>query len=385
MPKELVKVCTVKVDKASREEAGQIFTVDLSTLHTQGATKAIDVVVHANGLAVRDDFYVALARAASAFYVRAWDKERPLCKFFGHERLLCLQQVGTEFTVAGSSTGNLLLWETTSGDLVQVLSAHFQGVLKICALPGDDPLFVSCGLDGLVKVWDLWQLLLQGDNVPVPLHILSHKSIADVHLSFSGRLLVAEDCCVCLYDDAYAGEANLLAIFDLPSAVHLVLLNALEDLILAVGQSDIYLVDLHPSSHGSCPANTIRTGLGKICSAVFSADDERLIVGGEDGTLQLWDVQTRVLLMQNTKLTDQAVTGLYLHPLGACEPSPNLKLTPFKRQLSKYQPAVQKCPPSENIATEDTQKRQLLLEEVERLRRVNAALLSRVVSNLENK
>ena len=56
------------------------------------------------------------------------------------------------FIASGSEDGNIVIWDVKSKNILQRLEGHEGCVLGVDTHP-TDPMLVSCGLDGSVRLW----------------------------------------------------------------------------------------------------------------------------------------------------------------------------------------------------------------------------------------
>lgn len=81
---------------------------------------------------------------------------------------------------SGNDKGAIALWDLETGELVQQISSHDQGILSI-AIASDGQILASGSRDGTVKLWSLWQLSpkdLRDGVPPIPTHTLTgHTSL----------------------------------------------------------------------------------------------------------------------------------------------------------------------------------------------------------------
>ena len=175
------------------QDKGNIYEIDPVTGY-QGILRRDCPIRDNNGLAFSPDHFIALCRDLSMFQIFSWTVERPLSRFYGHERLTCICKVSTDFLVAGGANGNLLVWEIKTGELLQVVSnAHYQAVCKVTSLQsGCTGLFVSGGKDGIVKLWNIYQII---SAHPDPVFTLSEHqhSISDILFLHSGRIVTCAE------------------------------------------------------------------------------------------------------------------------------------------------------------------------------------------------
>lgn len=336
--------------------------------------------MQAQGLAFEDTHFTALCRDSACFQVFSWDREKPLSRFYGHERLSCLVAC-QGYVLAGAVNGNILVWESRTGDLLQVVSnAHFQSVVKLCT---QGHLVASAGRDGLVKVWNVHQIV--SGKHPEPLYTISvHQNpICDVLFLFSGRLLTCaeKEPLVYLHDQ----DGSVLAKFRFPEVIRKLQMTALETCLYAASAQKIYLIDFERDHnqlqveawcHQESKPMLELSVSEEIVDLALGLDEEQLAVLTR-ANLQIWSCSSRVMIKRTTPFgTNETPTGLYsVYP--EITPLPKgFKFTPFCRQLKDLNARV--IPPM-NLEDADesasSASTKALKQELERLKRVNATLV----------
>lgn len=361
------------------EEKGSLFTIDSSSGHQIPTHSVIeDCPVHENAIAFSSSFYVVLCKNISTFHVFSYEKESPLSKFYGHEKLSCLQTV-QEFTVAGAVNGNILVWETLSGELLQIITnSHFQAVTKICS---QGPLFMSAGRDGLVKCWNIYQVI--SGECPESLFSLSdHQSpITNVQFLLSGRCVTSADGDKNVY--LYEEDGSLLARFSFPQPIKFFQMNSIETLLFAASTDSIYIIDFERDQ--ATIQFEVWTGTTIKVSDSFQIDSpirslafnfgEDILIVGTFKDLQFWDVESKVLMKRTTPIGNLQITGIYNIPVDKIPLSKGLKLTPFKKQFSTDNRILKHIEERIEGREDNTEKNQELREEIARLKQINASLV----------
>ena len=376
----LSTVAASQKQKAEGGREGTLYTIDPNTaMQSSSVGLRGECAVQPFGLAFEDTHFTALCRDSASFQVFQWDREKPLSRFYGHERLACL--VACEgYTLAGAVNGNLLVWESLTGELLQVVTnAHFQAVVKLCV---QGSLVASAGRDGLVKVWDVHQIV-SGKHPEPRFTVSAHQNaISDVCFLYSGRLVTCaeKEQVVHLHDQ----DGTPLAKFRFPEPIKRLQMGALETCLYAAGTQQIFLIDFerdynqmqveawcHQESKPTLELNVHED----IVDMVLSLDDEHLAVLTK-ANLQLWSCSNRVMLKKTTPFgTNETPTGIYCAYPHTTPLPKAFKFTPFNRQFKDASERV--IPPmtaSENTSVDSTTVKELK-QELERMKRMNATLV----------
>jgi pre-rRNA-processing protein IPI3 len=255
-------------------------------------------------------YVVSVAPRTSAIHIYSLQKERPLARWYGHDRIRCVaaSQDG-RWLAAGNEAGSLFLWDLSSGALHGfVATAHLQRVSKV-EFSADGAVVITASEDGWVKVWPVASLLSER----LPKALLSfgdHKKGVDTfYIGFGGaswrtcRLLTASsDKTLALYDLA---DGARLASFAVPSVPARVLMDAAETKIFAGCQDgNIYVFDLAADNddiaraalqatsigQANVPSRYRLAGSGKAVTGLCWTPDERLLIASDaGGKVTFWD------------------------------------------------------------------------------------------------
>ncbi|KAJ8728867.1 hypothetical protein PYW07_006563 [Mythimna separata] len=215
------------------------------------------------------------------------------------------------FIVAGIEE-KIYLWQTASGNLLTILSKHYQRVVMLKFTP-DGRYFVSASEDGIVMVWslatvsahpevDLVSQTSAGQHDPV--YIFSNHTLPITDLCISktgmhGRLCTVSTDRTCKIYDLSSGELLLNLVFDIPLSA--ITMDVLE-LNIFVGTTDgkIHQFSLtNPprnrnvlvNTDVSCPTFTSHTKV-VTCLSV-SLDGETLMSGSNDEQVILWHIPSK--------------------------------------------------------------------------------------------
>lgn len=255
--------------------------------------------------------FLSFSPAYSTFQVSCFAKEKPVAKFFGHEKMSCIATHGG-LAVAGTSNGSIFIWQVSTGALLKVLNkVHFQ---QISTLVLTREYLCSASVDGTVKVWDR-HTLCSGDE-SIPRYSFAHHTteVSAVKFGVVGgkrcRLFTCSHDGTALVYDMFDGA--LSAKFTFPSPCQSLAVDVAE-MCLSVGCQDgvVYVLDLDSTS-GEILANMAKFGhyslksssclktldASPVTSLCFSVDNTVLVSGCSDGTVRFWDCSSMQLIRQ---------------------------------------------------------------------------------------
>ncbi|KAL4828911.1 hypothetical protein H8958_018425 [Nasalis larvatus] len=145
-----------------------------------------------HGLALLNGEYL-LAAQLGKNYISAWElqrKDQLQQKIMCPGPVTCLTTSPNGLYVLAGVAESIHLWEVSTGNLLVILSRHYQDV-SCLQFTGDSSHFISGGKDCLVLAWSLCSVL-QADpsRIPAPRHVWSHHTlpITDLHCGFGGPL-----------------------------------------------------------------------------------------------------------------------------------------------------------------------------------------------------
>uniref|UniRef100_A0A023FTA7 Uncharacterized protein n=1 Tax=Amblyomma parvum TaxID=251391 RepID=A0A023FTA7_AMBPA len=243
-------------------------------------------------------------------YVISAQQDKPLLRVWSLQRRDQVQKQmvcpGVVSALATSPDGlhcvagigeKIYLWQVPSGDLLAVLSCHFNTVT--CLRFSDDcGLFVSASSDGQVLVWDLGEVACSTTQGPAePVHAWSQHSydVTDIHLGV-GR----SRCFTCSADQTCRvfslGSGEMLATVVLDAPLTAIVADPAEDHIFAgASTGKIFQVALYMWNHtGEKPSPAMFAGhSAKVTGLSVSLDGQLLVSGSEDCTARVWDVASK--------------------------------------------------------------------------------------------
>ncbi|XP_077496503.1 WD repeat-containing protein 18 [Amblyomma americanum] len=297
-------------------------------------------------------------------YVISAQQDKPLLRVWSLQRRDQVQKQmvcpGVVSALATSPDGlhcvagigeKIYLWQVSSGDLLAVLSCHFNTITCL-RFVDDGGLFVSASTDGQVLVWDLAEAANSTTQSPAePVHTWSQHSynVTDVHLGV-GR----SRCYTCSADQTCRvfslDRGELLATVVLDAALTAIVTDPAEDHIFAgASTGKIFEVALYKLNTGEKPSDAMFVGHDlKVTCLSVSLDGQLLVSGSDDCTARVWDVASRQCI--HTLHHKGAVNNVLVVPtplvLTSMQPlPPTLPLGIFKRttQAAKDENGVPVC------------------------------------------
>ncbi|XP_059950766.1 WD repeat-containing protein 18 isoform X1 [Mesoplodon densirostris] len=292
------------------------------------------------GLALLNGEYL-LAAQLGKNYISAWElqrKDQLQQKIMCPGPVTCLTTSPTGLYVLAGIAESIYLWEVSTGNLLVILSRHYQDV-SCLQFTGDSSHFVSGGKDCLVLAWSLCSVL-QADpsRTPAPRHVWSRHTlpITDLHCGFGGPLARVATAsldqtvklpsevpvasrvsrlgrCAPLSDpcphprpqlwEVSSGELLLSVLFDV--SIMAVTMDLAEHHMFCGGSDgSIFQVDLctwpgqreksfqPEQDHGK----VFRGHRNQVTCLSVSTDGSVLLSGSHDETVRLWDVQSQQCL-----------------------------------------------------------------------------------------
>ncbi|XP_057397286.1 WD repeat-containing protein 18 isoform X2 [Balaenoptera acutorostrata] len=262
------------------------------------------------GLALLNGEYL-LAAQLGKNYISAWElqrKDQLQQKIMCPGPVTCLTTSPNGLYVLAGIAESIYLWEVSTGNLLVILSRHYQDV-SCLQFTGDSSHFVSGGKDCLVLAWSLCSVL-QADpsRTPGPRHVWSRHTlpITDLHCGFGGPLArvatASLDQTVKLWEIS-SGELLLSVLFDV--SIMAVTMDLAEHHMFCGGSDgSIFQVDLctwpgqreksfqPEQDHGK----VFRGHRNQVTCLSVSTDGSVLLSGSHDETVRLWDVQSQQCL-----------------------------------------------------------------------------------------
>ena len=221
--------------------------------------------------------------------VRLWEAEsgRPLAVLEGHKGQVW--SVGWSGdgrrVVGGGEDGTVRLWEAESGLPLAVLKGH-KGMVLSVGWSGDGRRVVSGGQDWTVRLWEAES----GRELAV---LEGHKGLVlSVGWSGDGRRVVS------------GGADGTVRLWEAESGLPLAVLKGHKGRVRSVGWSgdgrrvvsggDDGTVRLWEAESG-LPLAVLEGHKGSVWSVGWSGDGRRVVSGGQDGTVRLWEADSKQL------------------------------------------------------------------------------------------
>ncbi|KAG1960204.1 WD repeat-containing protein 18 [Pimephales promelas] len=216
---------------------------------------------------------------------------------------LCASPNGL-YVLAGIAEA-IYLWEVSTGNLLAILSRHYQD-LSCIHFTDDSSHFVSGGKDNIALIWNLSSVVqLDSSRTPEPRHILSRHSlpITDIHCGLMGpqaRVATASlDQTVKVWEIS-SGEMLLSVLFDV--GIMSVTFDPCEYFLFCGGSDgNIFQVSLCSTSlsrdktfQSDSDGDQVFKGHRNLVTCLsVSMDGTLLLSGSNDETLRMWDVQSK--------------------------------------------------------------------------------------------
>lgn len=259
-------------------------------------------------------------------YLAAVEKTKPLLHVWPVNSYQTVQ--GMRFVLPGKATafavsrdGNFMiagieekiyLWQTASGNLLTIISKHYQKVVMLKFTP-DGRYFVSASEDGIVMVWSLATVSAHPEVELVsqisagqhdPVYIFSNHSLPVTDLCISktgmhGRLCTVSSDRTCKIYDLSSGELLLNVVYDVPLSA--ITMDVLElNIFVGTTEGKIHQFSLtNPprdrnvlvNTESNCPTFSSHTK-AVTCLSV-SLDGETLMSGSNDEQVILWHIPSK--------------------------------------------------------------------------------------------
>ncbi|KAK1317100.1 hypothetical protein QJS10_CPA05g02334 [Acorus calamus] len=280
----------------------------------------------------------------------SWDKPQAEVKSFPAEPInpLVSNSEGT-FIIGGGSSGNIYLWEVSSGRLLKKWHAHYRAVTCL-VLSDDESLLISGAEDGCVRVWSLLMLFddLGTGMMKYLLSFLEHTlRVTDIRSGHGGcnSIIISssEDRTCKIWS---LSKGTLLRSITFPCIINAIALDPAEHAFYAGGQDGkIYIAALNAvcnssSSHGMYIIGSLSDHSKAITCLEFSMDGVTLVSGSEDGTVRVWDIQshhvTRILKLGKGPINNVLIIREVLHP--GLQASVNAQVSVPRKRASMLMP-----------------------------------------------
>lgn len=259
------------------------------------------------------------------------------------------------FIVAGIEE-KIYLWQTASGNLLTILSKHYQKVVMLKFTP-DGRYFVSASEDGIIMVWSLTTVSAHPEVDLVsqtsagqhdPLYIFSNHTlpVTDLYISktgMHGRLCTVSSDRTCKIYDLSSGQLLLNFVFDVPLSA--ITMDVLElNIFLGTTEGKLHQFSLtNPprnrnvlvNTEVDCPTFSSHTK-AVTCLSV-SLDGETLMSGSNDEQVILWHIPSKqpVRIIRHKGPITNAFFTVNYPAIYKQEFSPSIILHGLERTLEK--------------------------------------------------
>ncbi|KAL7747329.1 hypothetical protein RI367_007383 [Sorochytrium milnesiophthora] len=230
--------------------------------------------------------------------------------FAGHRaNVKCVDFVGEQgaYIASGSSDNTVRLWETESGQCVDVLRGHTSRIWSVAATR-DASLLTSASGDGTVRLWDLARLRQQGEAADVGSGSSSSSNSNNVATT-SQQSLQSRQVDV----ESQGTLATCLATFhEHTGDVYAAKFHPGEKHIVTAGYDKA--VRLFDISTGQL----VKTFSGhqlSVSQAIFNPMGNLIVSGSKDSTVRFWDVVSGLCIKTITAHLGE-VTGVEMNTTG---------------------------------------------------------------------
>ncbi|XP_030639939.1 WD repeat-containing protein 18 [Chanos chanos] len=292
----------------SADSAGQLWNCAVFDLHT--GTNLLSYRggnTSSRSLTILNGEYILGAQLGKNF-INVWEiqrKDQLQQKLVCPGVVTCLTASPDGLYVLAGIGEAIYLWEVPTGNLLSILSRHFQDVSCI-RFTDDSSHFVSGGKDNLALIWNLASVVqLDSSRVSEPRHVLSRHSlpITDIHCGLMGpqaRVATASlDQTVKVWEIS-SGEMLLSVLFDV--GIMSVTLDPCEYWLFC-GGSDGKIFQVSLCNTNQCRDKTFQSDsegnqvlkghMNMVTCLSVSMDGMLLLSGSHDETARLWDVQSK--------------------------------------------------------------------------------------------
>ncbi|ORC89091.1 WD40 repeat-containing protein [Trypanosoma theileri] len=236
--------------------------------------------------------------------------QQPLQRSFTSEIITCsLCTHDGVFIFGGTINGNIYVWNTLSGELINLVRAHSRRVTDI-TISSDQSLIVTASEDSVCKVWFFAALVSRGVKIPAPRFVFNGHTLsvnACVFMETGYLVVTASSDRTSRIFDALTGQQQLVITVD--DALTSVKTSPNDDvLILGSAVGSLFFVTLYGNASQSClPTSLSRRDDNVVVRKSFEgghsgailfiwfdvARPEYAIVASENGVLLWWNTATR--------------------------------------------------------------------------------------------
>ncbi|GMH36200.1 hypothetical protein BSKO_04068 [Bryopsis sp. KO-2023] len=258
-----------------------------------------------NGLCrVGSDYVAAAQKGKNLIRFWSWEKASPSQESFLPEKVNVITATGDgAYFIGGGQSGAVYVWEIATSCLLRTWPGHYKAVTALALLDGGSVLLTG-GEDAIVNVWSLATVLENCHRGrtpvgnPTPLHSWSDHTlpVTSIHCGFGGaNAIVISSSMDCSCKVWQAGTGTLLRSISFPAPIVCVSMDQGEHSVYAGSKNgilfEVSLVGV-PGQDGK-PWRCFTGHSRSITCLAFSGDGSRLASASEDGTVRVWDMQTR--------------------------------------------------------------------------------------------
>lgn len=257
--------------------------LDLWALNTGTHLRSVQIPIHSSSTApvLIDEEHVVVAQCdKSNLLIVNWKtgQVKTRSQLLENVKPICISN-DREYLAAGAASGKIYIWQVSTGELVRMFEAHYNGVTSL-AFTDDDTFLVSGGDDGILNVWVLGELLEAGIEdatgrlspfVEFSNHSLPITSVVcGLNSSGGGKIISSSlDRTVKMFSLA---SKTLISSFNFPSAVTCVTMDSAETFIcVSCVDGNIYKVLLLSNSQTDQGSDTSGSAMAAISSRNISS------------------------------------------------------------------------------------------------------------------
>jgi WD40 repeat protein len=267
-----------------------------------------------SGVGSQGDILITAQKNSASIHIYQWNKPQSHVHCRIQEVLVSLacDPMGM-YLIGGTKKGWLYCWELGTGKLLNFWQGHFKPVRRICVTQDKSPFVLTVSEDGIAKAWDLSDILVSvsstsgGGSAPVQaFKVWTHHSqaITDMAVASTGittRILTCSLDRMLVIQDLHVTRKSHSILF--PEPLESVVCSPGGELaFLGASNGHIYVVNLSATAimkSGGNDDGDKSTMVGHsraVVSMALSHDMRTLISGSDDGTIRMWDVDTKQCL-----------------------------------------------------------------------------------------
>ncbi|XP_006845212.3 protein ROOT INITIATION DEFECTIVE 3 isoform X2 [Amborella trichopoda] len=266
--------------------------------------------------------------AGGAIFIWALNKSQVLHRSYPIEPIGPISCTKNGFyLIGGAPSGNIYLWEVSSGRLLKIWAAHHAS-LSCLTFSSDDSLLISGSDDGVVFVWSMICLLDMADSQSTGSSTSIHSwsdhdtSITDLVSTSGGSspmLISSSRDGTCKVRNLVSG--SLLLNFTFSSPITAIALDPGEQMLysgcmdgrICISELDIGLED-NPTVFSEDQMTVLRGHKGSIAALSISMSGLYLVSASNDCTACVWDVASSKVI-RNFIYKKGPITNIVVIPL----------------------------------------------------------------------